>query len=268
MTLSTAELAARELANAIGGWRVSLGLHPEARFDRDGSVVWISSAIDLAYTNGILTDGPDVAPGVLERVVGELRARGRPFVARTRVGPDDGASAELERLGMRDERGETLPGMALHPIAFEDATELPDGLAIRRVTDEAGLADHCSIVAEAFGLPLEIARALMPDEALAHEPLYVGYVDDEPVVTALTYTGDGTVGIYNVATREAWRRRGFGAAITRHALLDAAAAGATVATLQSSSAGQGVYESLGFREVARYRILVDRGGDAAGPDPG
>ena len=159
MTLSTAELAARELANLIGGWRASLGLHPEARFDRSGSVVWVSSAIDLAYVNGILTDGPDVAPGVLERVVGELRARGRPFVARTRVGADEDAAAELERLGMRDEGAETLPAMALHPITFTRATPPPDDLVIRRVTDEAGLADHYTIVVEAFGLPLEIARA-------------------------------------------------------------------------------------------------------------
>lgn len=260
MTLSTAELAARELANVIGGWRVSLGLHPDAQFEREGSVVWISSALDLPFVNGIVTDGPDVRPGVLERALGELRARGRPFVARLRVGPDDGVAQELEGLGMREEGGETLPAMALHPIAFPGVTEPPDGLVIRRVTDDAGLADHYAIVVEAFGLPLEIASGLMPAAALAHEPLYVGYVDGEPAATALTYTGDGTVGIYNVATREAWRRRGLGTAITRHAIVDAAAAGATVAILQSSPAGRGVYESLGFREVMRYRLLVDVAG--------
>jgi ribosomal protein S18 acetylase RimI-like enzyme len=268
MTLSTAELAARELANVIGGWRVSLGLHPDAQFEREGSVVWISSALDLPFVNGIITDGPDVRPGVLEGAVGELRARGRPFVARLRVGADDAVAEELARLGMREERGETLPGLALHPIAFPGEAALPDGLVIRRATEEAGLADHYAIVVEAFGLPLEIASGLMPAAALAHEPLYVGYVDGEPAVTALTYTGQGTVGIYNVATREAWRRRGLGTAITRHAIVDAAATGATVAILQTSPAGRGVYESLGFREVMRYRILFDTVGLARAPDPG
>ena len=267
MTVSTAELAARELANLIGGWRASLGLHPEARFDREGSVGGISSAIALPFVNGILTDGPAGGPGVIERVVGELRARGRPFVARVRVGEDDAVAIELERLGMRDERDATLPAMALHPIEPADPPVAPAGLDIRRVADEAGLADHYAIVVEAFGLPPEFARGIMPAEALAHEALYVGYVDSEPVATALTYTGDGTVGIYNVATREAWRRRGFGAAITRHAILEAAAAGATVAILQSSAAGRGVYESLGFREVMRYRILFDTGGDVADRQP-
>ena len=177
-------------------------------------------------------------------------------------GLDDAVADELERLGMRDERGATLPAMALHPIEAADPPAVPDGLVIRRVADEAGLADHYAIVVEAFGLPLEFARGVMPAEALAHEALYVGYVDGEPVATALTYTGDATVGVYNVATREAWRRRGFGAAITRHAILDAAAGGATVAILQSSAAGRGVYESLGFREVMQYRILVDAAGEA------
>ena len=200
--------------------------------------------------------------------MGELRARGRPFVARVRVGADDAVGEELERLGMRDEDGKTLPGMALHPIAVPDPAGLPEGFVIRQVTDAAGLADHYAIVVEAFGLPLEFARGIMPVEALAHESLYVGYVDGEPAATALTYTGDGTVGIYNVATREAWRRRGFGAAITRHAILDAAVDGATVAILQSSAAGRGVYESLGFREVVRYRILADAAGTRGRQRPG
>ena len=266
MTLSTAELAACELANLIGGWRASLGLHPQARFDRHGSVVWISSAIDLPFVNGLITDGPDVAPGIIERVVRELRARGRPFVARVRVGADDAVASELEQLGMR-ERGETLPAMALHPIGLRDVPVAPGGLDIRRVVDEAGLADHYAIVVEAFGLSLEFASGLMPVEALAHESLYVGYVNGEPVATALTYTGDATVGVYNVATREAWRRRGYGAAITRQAIRAAAAGGATVAILQSSAAGRGVYESLGFREVMRYRILVDAAGDGRDGSP-
>ena len=114
MTLSTAELAARELANLIGGWRVSLGLHPEARFERHGSVVWISSAIDLAFVNGILTDGPDVAPGVA-RARGRRAACPRPPVRRAhprrggRRGCGRAGAARHARRAWRDAPGHGPP---------------------------------------------------------------------------------------------------------------------------------------------------------------
>jgi N-acetylglutamate synthase len=66
------------------------------------------------------------------------------------------------------------------------------------------------------------------------------------------------VGVFNVATAEAFRRRGFGAAATRAVLREGLERGASVAILQSSPAGHGVYEALGFREVVRYRVFVAR----------
>ena len=71
----------------------------------------------------------------------------------------------------------------------------------------------------------------------------------------------GTVGVYNVATVEDARRRGYGAAVTRRAIADGVTRGATVAILQSSDMGRPVYAAMGFREVLAFRVFVDGGPD-------
>jgi predicted GNAT family acetyltransferase len=74
------------------------------------------------------------------------------------------------------------------------------------------------------------------------------------VSTAVGYSIDGTVGIFNVATPPEFRRRGYGAAITAHAARDGLNHGADLAWLQSSSMGESVYLRLGFREVETYLL--------------
>jgi GNAT superfamily N-acetyltransferase len=84
---------------------------------------------------------------------------------------------------------------------------------------------------------------------------WVGYRDGVPVATAATVASENATGIYNVATAPEHRRRGYGEAITRHAI-DAALhegdPGRLV--LQSTSLGQRVYLRMGFEPVARVLV--------------
>ena len=50
---------------------------------------------------------------------------------------------------------------------------------------------------------------------------WVGYLSACPVATAASVTADGVIGLYNVATAPAFRKRGFGEAIARHTIADA-----------------------------------------------
>jgi predicted GNAT family acetyltransferase len=85
---------------------------------------------------------------------------------------------------------------------------------------------------------------------------YVGEVGGEPVVTAMSVTLEQGVGIFNVATPPAYRRRGYGAAATARALRDGLDDGASWVWLQSTEAGYGVYETLGFATLERWPCWV------------
>lgn len=85
---------------------------------------------------------------------------------------------------------------------------------------------------------------LTPD---APQWFYVGYLDGQPVAASELTVGGGVVGLYNICTLAAYRRRGFGLALTRQPLLDARAAGHTVAVLQAAAQGVRIYERIGFQ---------------------
>ena len=97
------------------------------------------------------------------------------------------------------------------------------------------------------------AAALAPDFPAR---FYVGYLDGAAVAAAEATLAGGVAGVYNVATRAAYRRRGLGAALVARALVDARAAGYRASVLEAAPDGVGVYTRLGFREygaVAEYK---------------
>jgi GNAT superfamily N-acetyltransferase len=149
-----------------------------------------------------------------------------------------------------------LPGMAANRIC-PPVRRLPQ-LEIRRVTGGQGMEDFRAVGATCFHVPLVWFAEVFDHEMTARADFVcqTGYVDGEPVATAATViTPDGTIGVYNVATAPAHRRRGYAEAITRYAI-DAArnGSGSERVILQSTMQGYELYRRLGFSEVTR--ILV------------
>jgi ribosomal protein S18 acetylase RimI-like enzyme len=149
----------------------------------------------------------------------------------------------------------------------------PAGIETEIVVDAAGFHVATEIMFAGFGIP----EALMPvvEERYAGfaigpraiQRVYLARLEGRPVATALGFTLDGVVGIYNVATLPAARRRGAGRAATEAAMAEAAAHGATAALLESSAMGRSVYERLGFREVGTVTILLGAFGSIRTADP-
>src|SRR5206468_832400 len=77
-----------------------------------------------------------------------------------------------------------------------------------------------------------LSQTIVEDPAWA---LFMGYEDGAPVTNSMSFHADGVVGVYNVGTAVPARRRGYGWAITRAAIMAGANAGCTIATLQSSA---------------------------------
>jgi GNAT superfamily N-acetyltransferase len=108
-------------------------------------------------------------------------------------------------------------------------------------------------------MPEDMIRAFVAAD-LWQQPsraVYVGYTDGEPVTTGLGVRTGRTIGVYNIATIETARKRGYGAAMTERIAADGAAAGCDVAILQSSPMGLSIYERLGDRTVVEHDGYTD-----------
>ncbi len=144
----------------------------------------------------------------------------------------------------------------LDALMMTDLT--PQGLQIERVTTLQQLRDFARINAANWQPPdqdvIRFYEAAAPvllaeDSALR---MYVGYHGDEAVVTSQLTVSNEAVGLYNIATLAAHRRKGYGSAMTLYPLLEARAQGFKTAVLQASADGLGVYHRLGFRATGRF----------------
>ena len=200
----------------------------------------------------------------LERVrkaVAYFRGVGRPFS--WWLGPADrppDLGVLLLAAGL--EPAETEVAMAADLAALRVAELSPGGLQIRRVGTGGQLQNFARIIGANQSPPdpevmrfyeLAAPALLSGDSALW---LYVGYLEEVPVATAELTLGGGVVGLYNISTLAAYRRRGFGTALTLQPLLDARAQGYRPAILQASADGVDIYTRLGFEpfgQITEYK---------------
>jgi ribosomal protein S18 acetylase RimI-like enzyme len=148
---------------------------------------------------------------------------------------------------------ESHPGMTLHPIS--SLPDTPAELAVRRVTSDVDLEQFQSTAAGGFGAPPALTEQLLSRRLHAHPSVlsFLGHVDGEAACTSCLITTGPVAGIYWVSTLEKFRQRGYGAAMTAHAIRAGQSLGCDVATLQASAMGLSVYEEMGFKRTSEYR---------------
>ncbi len=252
------ELALLEHRNFIASIAMVAGLRPEGVVRRERGVALLASGVALRLFNQVLIEDDAASPEAVAEAVATMRELGFRYAVYLRHGLDDRFVPLMAELGLSDPDPEDpMPGMALHPIpAAEPAA---GDVEIRRITDSAGFAEHVRTAALGFGLDEALAWSFM-DQRMLDEPgasFYVGYVRGAPVVTGLGFRTDRIIGVYNIATIESARRRGYGAAMTARVASDGAEAGCDVAILQASTMGLRIYEHLGYRTVVRYRGFIE-----------
>lgn len=223
-------------AEAYAGWHASwltaLGLRWERR---DGA--W--RAVDRPphiYLAGITLE-PGVAAEALAGVPGSVG--------------DAWGTLDLEPHGFRVWRKEPWFYRAFRP----PADDRPPELEVAAVRTPEDVAEFEAVSLRGFGSEDDVAEPgiIHPPSVLADEAMqmFIGRVDGRPVAASMGYALEDAVGVFGVATVASARRRGYGAALTRAALLEDRG---LPAVLAPSELGASMYRSLGFDPVGELTI--------------
>ena len=186
----------------------------------------------------------------LETAVAAMGGTGLRFAVSLRSETDSRFVPILEESGLILAES-AIPAMVMQPIPDH---QMPTELEI--LSGSTTLEDHIYVASKGFGIPEEMLETVLVT-AVARRPdatFYAGYVDDQPVSTSIGFLHEGSVSVFNVATLEDLRGRGYGAAMTMKAVIDARDQGCEVAFLQSSELGYTVYTRLGFATIFTYDL--------------
>ncbi|GAB3965186.1 GNAT family N-acetyltransferase [Spirosoma terrae] len=138
-------------------------------------------------------------------------------------------------------------------------------LTIRAVQTPAEYEQFADVIAELFGTSPEAEQIRIYYQRVgairqSDQPmkLYVGEYDGHIVATGTLFLYGSSAGIYDIATRPAWRGRGFGSQLFHHLLLEAKDHSIQEVVLQASAEGLGIYKRAGFVEVGHVQVFGNR----------
>ena len=141
------------------------------------------------------------------------------------------------------------------PAGILSAEEAPGELEIVRVTTADEVAELEAVSVRGFAQEdATIEPGIMHPPTVLEDPrmvLWLGRVSGAPVGAAMSFRTDEAVGIFGVTTVASARRRGYGTALTRAAILPETN---LPAVLAPSPEAERLYERLGFRRVGELRI--------------
>jgi len=168
---------------------------------------------------------------------------------------DTAAQAVLTRAGHRPE--DAIPAMGI-PLAHPPP-QLPPGTTLEHPED---LHEVLKLNALCYGQEhVDYFESWRP-QLQPSSPLYAVLVRQggRALAGGVSFEQDGTAGIYLVATHPEARRQGLAGLVMRGLHADARARGCTVAVLQASALGHGLYQRLGYRDVGAWTSWVRRAG--------
>jgi len=150
---------------------------------------------------------------------------------------------------------ESFPGMYFN-LSSTLPTHLIENFSIKEADD---LSIWIKPVAEAFqatdnGMAYQTLNSNIPHGAGAAFRHFVGYYLDEPVSAVTLFIHDDAVMIHNLATKKDFLKRGFGSAMTIHAMKIAKNLGKQHCFLDASNDGINLYQKIGFNTYCIYNV--------------
>ncbi len=214
-----------------------------------GGMTSIVSHSPVAFFNQIIVDDDSATSDDMKTALEAMGGTGLRFAVSLRSERDSRFVPVLEEAGMN--LAERMPAMVMQPIPDH---AMPPELEIR--SGPLVLDDHIYVASKGFGFPAEMLETVLVPEVAQRDDLsiYAGYIDNEPVTCSLGFIDHGSLSVFNVASVEDHRGKGYGAAMTMKAVIDGRDQGCNVAFLQSTEMGYPLYERLGFETIFRYDL--------------
>src|SRR3954471_1058368 len=220
---------ARQRAATFRFWREDVGVRPGGEWmDLDGVYLHTTGLQQRQWNGAHVSRAMDLEP-IVPLVAAWFRERRKPW------GLLIPAELGLTPPGLRHATDQPVMMLRLGTVP---APPPPARIA---VTDRAPTVDVVRVQSEAFGDPYDVTHAFLAPQlgpkAAPPQKTLTAYDVHEPVGCATVVQLDGVAGIYGVAVREKWRRRGIGAALTAMCLQRALANGCDLAYLNPSDIG-------------------------------
>ncbi len=155
-------------------------------------------------------------------------------------------------------------GMAIDLAAVSAGWTPPGDLSIKRVADGDTMRAWVDVQARCDGGAHERIKEVRVQYASLrgfdrddHQQTYLAWYQGKPVGCSILHLAAGVAGVYQVATLPETRHRGFGRAMTVHAMLEGKARGCDVGVLHATPAGKDLYRSIGFVERPPVKLFLD-----------
>ena len=241
-------------SRAATHWASRGSIHHE-----DGVLLFAGGSWIPVVGNGAFCTDDSVPPSsLLEQANAFFARRKRGYSVKVRdTEQDAGLQAACEGHGLAA-FGDPTPQMLCRQRL--DVSPPPDGISLRAVRDEQGVADFAAVNADAYGtygMPAEVFVDLFDRPARlladADTTIVVAYQGSRPVATALTYLSDGVASLQWVGTIPEVRHMSLGRIVTEWATNVAFDLGATSVTLQASAMGGPLYTKLGYETLYHYQ---------------
>jgi len=232
---------------------------PGARVERhEGLFLAIGAVPSPVIVNTIVTAEPSVHMSAIDRALAIYEAEGKHPSILTRDHADASLEGQLAAAGWRV--AIALPGMVLD--ARIPDRPMPPGITIQRVGAEIDRERFVTACRAGFASDdadreaVDSAFSTLESLAGGTTAGFYAMADDWPVGSAMSSTDrDVRMGVIGwVGTAPEYRRRGIGAAVTAAATNAGFDLGARWMGLQATPMGRPVYERLGYRTIAGYKV--------------
>ena len=233
--------------------------------EQDGAL-WVETPMPVLPYNMVLRYRGDAqSDRTIDMIFERFGERRVPFLwfVHPSATPAD-LDTRLEQRGFAE--AEELAGMAANLEDLPDQAPLPSGVELVEVTPERGFSPFIDFVANRWQVPAS-ARSVLQDLADvlrfgapgSPNRAWLALKDGVPVAKSVTHDSTDAVGVYGMVTLPEARGLGLARLVCIEALASARRRGRSLAVLHSTPMARSLYASVGFADVAPFRVFSEPG---------